>query len=87
VAEIQTLDEALAYLSPHPLTNGPVILTPEKMREAVGVIQSSLAAERERCAAVVESGASWSFYDGGRALRAAAAAIRNLPSQTEGGKS
>lgn len=33
-----TRDEALAYFTPHPLTKGPVMLDPEKMREAVAVL-------------------------------------------------
>ena len=43
MSEIQTLADALAYLSPHPSTKGPVILTPEKMREAVGVVEAEIA--------------------------------------------
>jgi hypothetical protein len=43
MAEIQTVEDALAYLRPHPLTNGPVILTPEKMRKAIGIIELALA--------------------------------------------
>jgi hypothetical protein len=42
MAEIHTLDEALAYLRPHPSTKGPVILTPEKMREAISVIEDAI---------------------------------------------
>lgn len=33
-----TRDEALAYFTPHTLTKGPVMLDPEKMREAVTVL-------------------------------------------------
>ena len=43
MAEIQTLADALAYLTPHPSTKGPVILTPEKMRAALAVIESVLS--------------------------------------------
>lgn len=37
-----TLEQALAYLTPHPTTNGPVMLTPAKMREAIAVIRAAL---------------------------------------------
>lgn len=36
-----TRDEALAYFTPHPLTKGPVMLDPEKMWEAVAVLQGA----------------------------------------------
>jgi hypothetical protein len=42
MGEIQTLDEALSYLRLHPSTKGPVILTPDKMRAAVGIIEGQL---------------------------------------------
>jgi hypothetical protein len=40
--EAMTLEQALAYLTPHPSTNGPVHLNPEKMREAIAVIRAAL---------------------------------------------
>lgn len=42
-----TLDEALAYLTPHRLTgpNGPVLLTAHKMRTAIAVIETALGRE------------------------------------------
>lgn len=41
-----TQDEALAYFTPHPLTKGPVMLDPEKMRAAVAVLREGVAALR-----------------------------------------
>jgi hypothetical protein len=35
---ISTIEEAIAYITPHPLTKGPVILTADKLREAVVTI-------------------------------------------------
>jgi hypothetical protein len=40
--EAMTLEQALAYLTPHPSTKGPVHLNPEKMREAIAVIRAAL---------------------------------------------
>lgn len=44
-----TLDEALAYLTPHRLTgpNSPVLLTAHKMRTAVAVIEAALGRRPE----------------------------------------
>ena len=51
MSEIQTLADALAYLSPHASTKGPVILTPDKMRQAVGIIEEQLAVKAPRVVA------------------------------------
>jgi hypothetical protein len=40
------LERALAYLTPHPSTNGPVQLTPAKMREAISIIRLALGMEK-----------------------------------------
>lgn len=44
-----TLDEALAYLTPHRLTgpNSPVLLTAHKMRTAIAVIEAALGRQTE----------------------------------------
>ena len=37
-----TLEEALGYLSPHPSSHGPIILTADVMRSAIRVIRESV---------------------------------------------
>jgi hypothetical protein len=36
------LEQAFTYLTPHQHTNGPVLLTAPKMREAISIIQERL---------------------------------------------
>lgn len=50
MGEIRNLPDALAYLTPHPSTKGPVILTPEKMRRAIEIIKKDLVAGRTHVA-------------------------------------
>jgi hypothetical protein len=47
-----TLDQALAYLTPHPATgaNAPVLLTASTMREAIAVIRAALPSPTDTAA-------------------------------------
>lgn len=42
----EALAKAWAYLSPHPLTNGPVHLHPQKMRDAIATLRAAFEVER-----------------------------------------
>lgn len=47
---IETVEEALAYLLPHPDTNGPVVLKANQLRLAVDVLRADATEAKNRAA-------------------------------------
>lgn len=68
---MEAVKAALDYFRPHPSTSGPVMLTPDKMRAHLAVIEAALATARpdeslERLRKLADrlEGHSWSINDG-----------------------
>jgi hypothetical protein len=79
-SDSKTLDQALAYLTPHPRTNGPVILDPAKMRVSQSLISAEFArlnADLAACAVGFMDDQSRQFIQGSDRVEAEELAARH----------